>query len=51
MLNHDAQPDDSANLTQSIQIPGTSYPPTRLPRQSDSLAAILTVGHGSVVVR
>ena len=24
MLNHDAKPDDSANLTQSIQIPGTS---------------------------
>jgi len=24
MLNHDAHPDDSANVTQSIQIPGTS---------------------------
>jgi hypothetical protein len=24
MLNHDAKPDDSANLTQSIQMPGTS---------------------------
>jgi hypothetical protein len=26
MLNHDAEPDDSANLTQSIQIPGTKEP-------------------------
>ena len=23
MLNHDAEPDDSANVTQSLQIPGT----------------------------